>query len=114
MQGVYARRVQHPGHLGPHGHHVQRGIFAAGRVIFVKHRVGPGLVALGGVGVHDENLRLTAVFLDGKWQALGRHGSAQVGVGVLGAVFDAARRQLHIAVAAALFEGHAADAPGRF
>ena len=48
------------------GAHIQRRAFAAGRVAGVKHGVRPGLVALGGMGVHDEHLRQGAVLFNGK------------------------------------------------
>ena len=110
MQRADARRVEHLRHFLSDGTHIQRRAFAAGRVAGVKHGVRPGLVALGGMGVHDEHLRQGTVLFNGKRQILRRHSGAQVSVGVLGAVSDAACGQCHIAVAAALPERHAADA----
>ena len=101
MEGVDARGVEGVGHDGPHRAHVGGPVGGAGPVPGQEPQPLGGAVALGGVGVHDQDLGLGAVQLDVEGQGvldLGGH----LGGGDAGVVFDGAGGAGDVFFAAAL------------
>ena len=89
VQGVESGGVEGVCHHPAHSAHVEVPVGGAGAVAGAEPQPGREAVVLGGVGVHDEDLRLQAVPLHRKGERVGDLGG-NVGAGDAGVVLDAA------------------------